>query len=259
MIDALPEYHVTGGGESAILFLHGLGGDFTNWRPQLDEFASDHRCIAWTLPGYGSSPALQTLTWPHLSDLIVRLLDKVGVDRAHVVGLSMGGYIAQQFAADHEDRVDRLVLAATTAQFGRANERFIEEFLAARLMPLRQGSTPADLAPAVVPTLLSAGTSQAAIDNAIASMSNITPAAYEAALRCLVTWDFLPHLDEIVAPTLCLAGDHDRTAPVAAVKALCDGLPNARMEVLENCQHLMNLDRPGAFNAALRGFFSTTD
>ena len=166
----------------------------------------------------------------------------------------MGGYIAQQFAADHDDRVDRLILAATTSQFGRGNTSFSEKFLAVRLKPLDEGDTPADLAPEVVRSLLSADASPETIANCVSSMSRISPHAYREALRCLVTWNFTDYLDEIVAPTLCLAGADDATAPVAALRALADGLPDGRLEVIDECNHLMNLDRPAEFNRLMRKF-----
>ena len=140
MNEPLPEYMVVGEGHSTLVFLHGLGGDHTNWQPQFAEFASDYRCVAWTLPGYGLSPPLEALTWPNLSDMLARVLDDIGVDRATIVGISMGGYIAQQFAADYDERVDRLVLAATSSEFGRGSASFSERFLAARLKPLDDGS-----------------------------------------------------------------------------------------------------------------------
>ena len=256
MNEPLPEYMVVGEGHSTLVFLHGLGGDHTNWQPQFAEFASDYRCVAWTLPGYGLSPPLEALTWPNLSDMLARVLDDIGVDRATIVGISMGGYIAQQFASDYDERVDRLVLAATSSEFGRGSASFSERFLAARLKPLDDGSTPADLAPDVVRSLLSSDAPPDAVTNCVASMSRISADAYRAALRCLVTWDFTDHLHEISVPTLCLAGADDVTAPVAALRALAEGLPDGQLEVIDNCNHLMNLDRPVEFNRLTRQFLN---
>jgi pimeloyl-ACP methyl ester carboxylesterase len=247
---------VVGEGPSTLVFLHGLGGDNSNWEPQITEFAKDYRCVAWTLPGYGASPPMEALTWPKLSDMLARVLDDVGVHRATIIGLSMGGYIAQQFAADHAERVECLVLAATSSQFGRGSTLFAEKFLAARLKPLDDGETPASLAPRVVPSLLSPGASSSAIANCVASMSRISTDAYREALRCLVTWNFTDCLDEIVAPALCLAGTDDATAPVAALQALADGLLDARLEIIDNCNHLMNLDHPAEFNQLIRNFLN---
>ena len=256
MSEPLPEYLVVGEGHSTLVFLHGLGGDHRNWQPQIGEFAKDYRCVAWTLPGYGVSPPMQALTWPNLSDMLARVLDDVGVHRATIVGLSMGGYIAQQFAADHGERVDRLVLAATSSQFGRGSVRFAEKFLAARLKPLDDGETPASLAHRVVPSLLSSDASLETIATCVTSMSRISTDAYREALRCLVTWNFTDYLDEIEVPTLCLAGADDTTAPVAALQALADGLPDARLEIIDSCNHLMNLDRPAEFNQDMRSFLN---
>ena len=254
MNDALAEYVAVGQGPTTLVFLHGLGGDHTNWQPQIAEFSASYRCVAWTLPGYGNSPPIEPLTWPNLADMLARVLDDADVQRATIVGLSMGGYIAQQFAADHGDRVDQLVLAATSSQFGRGSTLFAEKFLASRLAPLDGGKTPADLAPEVVPTLLSTEAPTLASANCVASMSRISTQAYRQALQCLVTWNFVDRLDQIAAPTLCLAGADDKTAPVAALQELVDGLPNARLEVIQNCNHLLNLDRPAEFNQLISAF-----
>ncbi|MFB0901379.1 MAG: alpha/beta fold hydrolase [Acidimicrobiales bacterium] len=256
MREPLPECLVVGEGPSTLVFLHGLGGDNSNWKPQITEFAKDYRCVAWTLPGYGASPPMEALTWPNLSDMLAQVLDDVGVHRATIIGLSMGGYIAQQFAADHAERVEFLVLAATSSRFGRGSATFAEKFLAARLKPLDDGETPAGLAVRVVPSLLSPDASPETIENCVASMSRISTDAYREALRCLVTWDFTDYLSEIDAPTLCLAGADDATAPVAALQALADGLPDGRLEIIDDCNHLMNLDRPAQFNQLIRNFLN---
>lgn len=266
---ALPEFVSVGesAGRASIVFLHGLGGDHTNWRPQIDEFGSQFQCIAWTMPGYGASPPLDELTWPGLAVALAELLDHLEIERATVVGLSMGGYVAQQFAADFPSRVSGVVLAGTTAQFGRGSASFAERFLATRLEPLDRGMTPADLAPDVVRSLLTArtaadakaaGLNEAGLDlrmqNAVASMSRISAHAYRQALKCLVTWDFTERLHEITAPALCVAAADDATAPPAALNALADGLPDATLAVIDDCNHLMNLDQPAAFNRLLRAF-----
>lgn len=256
MTAAVADYLDVGDGPP-ILFLHGLGGDKNNWQPQIEELATQYRCLSWTMPGYGDSPALAELSWPGLASAAAHLLDHAGVASASVVGLSMGGYVAQQLAADYREKVDSLVLAATTAQFGRGSASFAERFLASRLQPLDDGVVPADFAPAVVATLLGDHASEETRANAISSMANISAGAYRSALECLVTWNFSDRLGEISAPTLCLAGAEDRTAPAEAVEALARGLPNASFTVLDDCRHLLNLDRPALFNHALRLFLQS--
>lgn len=251
----LPEHTIAGSGPETIVFLHGLGGDWTNWQPQLDDFAETHRCISWTLPGYGDSPAIDPMTWSTLADAVVAILDSAGVDAAHVVGLSMGGYIAQQLALDHPSRVDRLVLVATSSAFGRpGDDSFKQQFLALRHEPLDQGKTPADLAPGVVTALLGPAPHADARANCERSMGRITSDAYRQALACLVTWNATDRLAEIGHRTLCIAGDSDSTAPVGSLKRLAEGVNNAELVVIEQCGHLINLERPDEFNQTLRSF-----
>jgi len=237
-----------------LLFLHGLGGDHTNWAPQLEAFGEQRRCISWTMPGYGDSTAVEPMTWTALAAAATTLLDRYDVDRATVIGLSMGGMVAQQFAVDHADRLDRLVLVATSPSFGRPGTDFAEKYLASRYEPLDRGETPADLAPAVVEGLLGPRPHADAEANCIASMSRISSDAYRRALQCLVTWAFDDQLHRIETPTLCIAGADDRTAPVASLQRLVDGIDGARLEVVDDCGHLVNLDRPAEFNAMLSEF-----
>lgn len=245
-------------GESPTLFfMHGLGGDWSNWLPQLATFGERYRCLSWTMPGYGDSEPLEPMDWSTLADRAVELLDHHDIDQATLIGLSMGGMVAQQLAADHGDRLDDLVLVATSPSFGRpGNNDFVEKYLAARYAPLDAGKTPADLAPGVVEGLLGPTPVPEARQNCVASMSRITSDAYRRAVECLTTWAFDHRLGEISARTLCIAGADDRTAPVSSVKRLADGIATSRLEVVESCGHLVNLDRPDEFNALLADFLT---
>jgi len=82
-------------------------------------------------------------------------------------------------------------------------------------------------------------------------MSRITSDAYRRALECLVTWAFDDQLGAISTPALCIAGRDDRTAPVTSLQRLVDGIAESRLQVIESCGHLVNLDRPDEFNALL--------
>lgn len=253
------EHAVAGPEEApAVVFMHGIGGDWSNWLPQLDAFGDRYRCISWTMPGYGESaptePAAEPMTWPALADSLAVLLDHYDIERATLVGLSMGGMVAQQFAVDHPTRVDDLVLVATSPSFGRASSDFAEKYLASRYEPLDAGKTPADLAPGVVENLVGPDPAPGTAENCIASMSRITVPAYRRALVCLTTWAFDDQLHRIAARTLCVAGADDKTAPVASLQRLADGIAGADLEVIESCGHLVNLERPTEFNELLGAF-----
>ena len=132
-----------------VVFLHGLGGSRTSWEPQLADLSAGFRCIAWDMPGYGASAPIQPLTFAGIADAVARLLDKAGVDRAHLVGESFGGMHALHAALRHPDRISRLVLANTSPAFG-ADGTDADAWRRARLAPLDAGHTPADIAEQVL-------------------------------------------------------------------------------------------------------------
>lgn len=259
MTVSYPAFEERRGGAPAILFLHGIGGDATSFRPQLDHFAPRHRAVAWTMPGYGASPALAEMTFAGLADAAVRLLDRLELDRAVVVGHSMGGMVALEMAASHGDRVAGLVLACTTAAFGPSGSDFAEKFLGARLKPLDEGKTPADLAPALIAAMMGDGAPPGAAAAAAASMSRIAPDAYRAALHCLVTFDRRDALAAIACPTLALAGGEDKTAPAEVMERMAGRIPNAAYACLDGAGHIANQEAPDAFNKAIDGFLATLE
>ena len=250
------EHHHVGAGRPALLFLHGLGGDRDCFAPQLDHFAGSHECLSWTMPGYGGSAPLHELTFPTLAQAACGLLDEYGIAAAVVVGQSLGGMVAQQMAIAHPERVAGLVPVATTAAFGKPGSSFNDEFLASRLAPIRAGSSPADLAGEIVDSIVASGASAECRAHAVASMSRIDPENYGRSIECLVTWDGRNALGDVTAPTLCIAGEDDTNAPVRAVERLAESIPDAALTVIEAAGHLVNLERPEAFNAALQEFLA---
>lgn len=257
-----PAHRIVGIGPKAILYLHGVGGDSTSFDAQIGAGGPGFAHIAWDMPGYGDSAPLPEMTFAALAEAALRLIDALEIEKAHVIGHSMGGMIAQELAARHPDRVASLVLSATSPAFGKSDGDWQKKFLAARLAPLDAGKTPADLAPAIVEALVADGANEAAKAAAIASMSRITPEAYRAALTCLVTFDRRDALATIEVPTLAIAGEFDTTAPPKVVARMADAIPGARYVLLPGVGHLANVESPAAYNAALGEFFAsltTTD
>ncbi len=237
-----------------LLMLHGIGGWAESWRPQFDTLSAATRCVAWTMPGYAPSPPLHSTSIETLSDAALGLLDHLDIARADVIGHSMGGYIAQQLSLTHPERVGRLVLAGTTAAFGKPGSSFNDDFLGARLEPLDRGSTPGDLAADLVAGLVGSAADDEVRDSALASMSNISTDAYRAALHALVAWNATDRLGDLQTPTLCIAADADGTAPVRAMERLDGLLPNSSLVTIADSGHLMNLEQPEAFNRLVAEF-----
>ena len=131
-----------------VVFLHGIGGHRQHWDDQLHVFGAHFTAAAWDARGYGDSDDYDgPLAFADFSADLARVLDGFGAERAHLVGLSLGGRIARDFALRHPARVATLVLANTTAGFDTLTPDQIEAFIRSRRVPLESGRTPRELAP----------------------------------------------------------------------------------------------------------------
>jgi len=250
----IPAYLEAGAGP-ALVFLHGVGGEAGMWQRQIAHFGVRFRAIAWDMPGHGRSPLLPETNWDSLTDALLRLLDDVAVEQAHLVGHSMGGMLAQYAYRRAPDRVASLVLAGTSAAFGSSDGSFQRQFLAERLDPLDAGQTLAALAPAQIAAMVAPDADPTATAEAVAALGQMDPAAYRAVLHCLATFDNRSHIGEIAVPTLLLAGALDRAAPPPGMERMAARIPGSRFVCLPECGHFMNLEQPAAFNAVLDEFY----
>jgi 3-oxoadipate enol-lactonase len=237
-----------GTGELVVLF-HGLGGSRISWEPQLAALGSSRRVAAWNLPGYGASDPLpdEPLTFRALANAAARFIHVLGEQRAHVVGISMGGMIAQYLAAWHPAQVRSLSLLSTSPAFGLDGTR-PDEWRAARLAPLEQGLEPIDFADRVLRGIAGPHISPEAMAEQRAAMGRITAAALRRSIDCLVTHDSRPLLAEITAHTLVLVGALDEETPEAYAEHLARHIPIATLAVVRNAGHLLNVEAPDDVN-----------
>ncbi len=209
-------YDIEGSGP-LVVFLHGIGGNRTNWHGQLDYFGEQFCAVSWDARGYSASDdPPQTLKFSDYADDLLRLLDHFKAERAHLVGLSMGGMIIQDFYGRHPERVATLALVDTSSGFGGVPEAVRRDFLSRRLDPLEKGLTPADIAPGVVEVLVAKGASLAVREQMRASMAALRVESYKQALHAIVTTDFRPVLPKITVPTLVIVGEEDMVTPPSA-------------------------------------------
>lgn len=251
-----PVHHVESGSGEAIVFLHGVGGDSASWAPQIDAFSGAYRAIAWDMPGYGGSPALEPMTFAALASSLAGLLDRLALDRAHLVGHSIGGMVAQEFAATRPDRVRTLVLSATSPAFGRPDGDFQRRFVGARIAPLDNGMTMDDLADEMVETMLGPDADADGAAIARRSMAGVPEATYRAAIACLVTFDRRDALAGYEMPVLLLAGETDTNAPAPMMEKMAGRIPGADYVCMAGTGHLGNLENPTAFNGAVGAFLA---
>ncbi|WP_213956659.1 MULTISPECIES: alpha/beta fold hydrolase [unclassified Variovorax] len=235
-----------------VVFLHGVGGNRTNWVGQLARLGSGFTCVAWDARGYGASDdPEETLVFDDFARDLESLLDHLGAERAHLVGLSMGGYIAQDFHARFPARVASLTLASTSAGANLLSAAEREDFLAKRLRPLESGASMADVARGLVDVLAGRRADAAIRARLRQSLEALRPDAYRQTLRALVTTDFRDSLVRILVPTLVVVGEDDRVLPVAESRYIAERVKRSRMVVIERAGHLCNIEAPDEFDAAL--------
>lgn len=251
---AVPAHIVRGRGAETVLMLHGVGGSKECWQPQIEACAARYRAVAWDMPGYGDTPALAETGFSALAAAALALVDDLGADQVHLVGHSMGGMVALEFAATYPDRLASLVLSGTSPAFGSPEGDWQKKFVADRLAPIDAGKTMADLAPSLVAGLVGDDPDPDGVDLAVAAMARVPNDTYRVMMRTLVTFDRRDALAGITAPTLVLAGEKDTNAKPAMMATMAERIPGARFETLAGAGHLANLERPAAFTRVLLEF-----
>jgi 3-oxoadipate enol-lactonase len=237
-----------------LVFLHGIGGAARAWRSQIEAFSDRYRAMAWDMPGYGGSAPLPSVSIATLADALQDFLTEVGATRPILVGHSIGGMIVQQWLTKHPDAAAAVVLAQTSPAFGKADGDWQKEFIGARLGPLDRGETMASLAPTLVKELVGDNADVRGMELARDCMAAVPEASYRASMLALLGFDQRNALKDIAVPTLVLSGSRDKNAPAPMMAKMATYIPSAGYVELEGAGHLVNLERPAAFNAALDSF-----
>ena len=255
-------YEVHGEGPNLAL-IEGLGYDCWMWYRQAPAFAGHFRVLMYDNRGVGRSDAPPG-PYSHegnASDLAA-LLDHVGWDCTHVLGISMGGFIAQQFALNHPERLDRLVLAATG--FGGPHMAPVPP-AAVAAMTLDPSLPAEERIRRAMPIAFSAPswteTHREEFDYIVRRRLEYPqpPHGAMAQLMAGVTFNVEARLGEISAPTLVLVGSEDQVVPPRNAELLAAALPNARRGILAGCGHVLNIECPEEFNGAVIHFLLAED
>ena len=257
-VTAVPYFEETGSGRTTVLMLHGIGGGRQAFARQVQPLAdAGFHAVAWDMPGYGHSAVLDPYDFEGLADECLELIGVLDPERLVLVGHSMGGMVAQEVAARGSVRIDALVLAGTSAAFGKTDGAWQRAFVAERTRPLDDGGSMADLAAQLVPAMTSPDAPDSARSEAIDIMSHVPPQTYRLALQALMGFDRRASLASLSMPVLLIAGTDDRNAPPSVMQGMAERIPLANYVCLERCGHLMPLERPDAFNEALLAFLQS--
>lgn len=247
-------YDVAGEGP-VLLLLSGRGGARSSWAPQVEAFAPHFRVITIDNRDAGESdPAAGPYTMADLADDAVVLLDALGVARAHVMGISMGGMIALQLALNRPPRVARLVLIATTA--GGWPPQVRERL---KLPPDGWIADPVErarrsYAEIVGPASRALTTAEWEAVAARVRGNRLTMEGYMRQNGAVAGHDVRARLAEIAAPTLVIHGDRDPLVPPGEGQALAAAIPGARLLLLPGVGHLPPFERPAEVQRAVLDF-----
>ena len=249
--------HYTRAGQGpALLLLHGIGSNCRSFRHQLVQLADAFDVVAWDAPGYGRSddpPPGAGLEY--FADQAVGLLDELRIERAHVLGVSMGGVVAQLIYHRHPARVVSLVLVDTNAGGGALPEPARSERVRQRLSALERLG-PRGMAEQRAPQLVRRVAPPALVAELADIMAEVRPAGYKAAAVSLGATDLTSLLGEIGVPTLVVHGAEDAVVPLDTGRDLAAAIPNGRLTVIPDAGHVSNQEQPAAFNAAVRSFLT---
>ena len=246
-------YRYAGEGPPLVL-LHGFLCDSRCWRTQLEGLSDSFRVIAWDAPGAGaSSDPPDPFTITDWAQCLAQFLDIVGIESAHVLGLSWGGVLAQEFYRLYPARVQGLILSDTYAGWRGslpepASEKRLERCFLESSLP------PEEFVALWVPEFFTEGASPDLIKEMSEVVSGFHPVGFRLMAKSLHATDTTDLLPDIGVPTLVLWGDDDRRSPMNIAQQLRDAIPDAELAVIANAGHVSNMEQPEEFNARVRRF-----
>ena len=238
----------------AVLLVQGLGYPGAMWY-RVTPYLTEYRTLWFDNRGVGRT-GVPTGPYPVevMADDAAAVLDAAGVDAAHVIGASMGGFIAQELALRHPDRVRSLVLGCTATG---GPEMAPAEPAALEMVAARAQMTPAEAAEAAVPFVYAADTPRARIEEDFAVRARIptTPEGYTNQVLGVMSWAGAhDRVGSLSMPVLVITGTADRLVNPDNSKLLADAIPGAELVLLDGASHVFFTDQPEAAGDAIVSF-----
>jgi pimeloyl-ACP methyl ester carboxylesterase len=253
-VDGLQIAYERVGSGPALVLLHGYVGDgATTWRQQLDGLSDEFTVVAWDAPGAGrSTDPPERFGLDAYADSLAGFLEKLGLDSAHVAGLSFGSILALALQRRHSARSSALILASAYAGWAGSLPPDVAE------QRLRQARALADDTPeafvdALLPTMFSKPMPPGTLDDFRVSMQAFHPRGFWAMAEASAG-DVRDVLPQIEVPTLLVYGDRDGRAPLTVAETLHAAIPGSKLVVLPDAGHVCNIEAPDEFNVAVRDF-----
>jgi 3-oxoadipate enol-lactonase len=255
LLGELPKVHLSGSGP-ALMLLHCLGVDHHFW-DFATELEREYTVVRYDLPGHGATPVpIASYTIEDLSAQLRHFLRDAGIAKAHLAGISLGGLIAQHFAAANPKMVDRLVLIDTTP-------RYVDEMR--RMWAVRAKTAREQGVPALIDGLLKIWFSDDAVARNAPGVQYVRSAlarcsgeGYALACETLAAADLRADAARISAPTLVICGEDDIASFLDAARWLHENIADAKLEWIPGTRHASVIEKPEHAVRLLRGFLNPT-
>jgi pimeloyl-ACP methyl ester carboxylesterase len=258
-VDGAAVWWESSGAGPAIVLINGVSSPSNTWFRLAPRLAARHRVLTLDNRGVGRTGVVRrAFDVPRMARDVVDVLDAAEVGQAHVLGLSMGGFIAQELVVTWPDRVCSLVLAATHVGIPHAAATNPE---AASALQASVELPPADRARVVEPFTYWRGTPREEIDRDNVARAELptTDAGFLSQLMATREWSRVFDLDAVTAPTLVLHGRDDQLVPAANAHQLAAAIPGARLELLGDCGHQVFTDQEQRAAEAVLAFTSEVE
>ncbi len=247
-------YQLSGKEDGPVVVLsHSLGSSLAMWDPQMEILEARYQVLRYDTRGHGGTDAPEgAYTLDQLGNDAIGLLDALGIDVVHWVGLSMGGMIGQCLALNHTDRLRSLALCDTAAIIPDEAQPVWKE----RMDTARDKGMQALVQETMKRwfTLPYLGKNPGGVELIRKHFLDTPVSGYIGCSEAIRILNYLENLSDIKIPTLIMVGEDDPGTPVAASEAMHERIPGSRLVVLHSAAHLSNIEQAEAFNSALMGF-----
>lgn len=263
-VGSLEMYYEVHGSGPALVMIMGLGANAAHWDPPVVRaFAHHFSVVLFDNRDAGRTTGPETAyTVKDMADDVVGLMDHLGLDKAHVLGISMGGMIAQEVALGHPQRVDHLILGCTTCGVVRGVAPS-QEVLDVLMRPAAGGRMSLATAIATSRIVLAPGWLWKHFYRLPELALRVgryptRPEGYARQLGAIGAFDTAPRLGRIQAPTLILHGDRDVLLPPENAHILASLIPGSRLVIFPGAAHMFNTENPGLFQKTVLDFLGRT-
>jgi 3-oxoadipate enol-lactonase len=250
--NGIQTHHILTGkpGAPTVILSHGLAADLSMWEPQLDTLSRNFSVLTYDIRGHGRSSATPgDYSLALLAQDVVTLLDHLGVEKAHYIGLSLGGMIGQYLGAWHGERLASLTLCATTSEAPKASwEARVLEAREIGVAPLVEATVDRWVTPEfkrAQPELM---------EKMRAMVLGTSLDGYAGCGAAIRDMELAAVLGQIAVPTLVVAGEADTSTPLPILERIAHSIPGAQLITIANAAHMPTLERPDLCNPAIERF-----